>query len=357
MNAHSTDLPVTYRKASDVFSRDELSALTARSDLRGLWAIVSSWAIVAGALTLLAWWPNALTLALALCLIAGRQLAFGILQHEGCHGTLFETRWMNNVLTDWLCARPVWQHLAKYRAHHLRHHLKAGTDQDPDISLHAGYPITRGSMARKLLRDLSGITGLKLLLGLTLMDVGLFRWTVANHLERLPQKGRRFWEYPLTFLRNAWGMLLTNAVLFCILAATGHPWLYGVWVLAYLTPFPLFVRIRSIAEHGVRTRVPDAWENTRTTRAGWLMRATLAPVNVNYHTEHHVMASVPYHRLPEMHRILRERGAVPEPPSYFEVLALASSLPRGARAHRNPMVGSDESGAASAPTDAGSPSA
>lgn len=313
---------------AESLSREELAHFTKRSDLRGLWAIGASWAVVAGSFAIVARWPNVLTVALALILIAGRQLAFGILQHEAAHATLFETRWMNNVLADWLCARPVWQHVGKYRAHHLRHHLKAGTDQDPDISLHVGYPITRSSMMRKLFRDVVGITGLKLLFGLFLMDLGIIKWTVASDVEKLPQDGRRFWDYPITFLRNAGGMLITQAVLFGILTALGHPRLYGLWALAYITPFPLFVRVRSIAEHGVRNRVPDTLENTRTTRAGWLMRATVAPVRVSFHVEHHALASVPYYRLPELHALLRARDVVPAPPSYLDVMRLASSAPR-----------------------------
>ncbi len=321
-----TELPAdTRRKIRGLFTPEEIAQLTARSDLRGAWGIASTWAIIAGAMAVLAIWPNPFTFLLALIIIAGRQLALGILQHEGAHGTLFKTRWMNDVLTDWLCARPVWQHLPKYRSHHFVHHTKTGTEADPDISLHAGYPVSRRSLMRKFGRDLSGLTGLKVMLGLVLMDAGVYKWTVANHLTKLPQEGRRWFDYPLSFVRNAGGMIATNLVLFGVLAATGHTWLYGVWVLAYLTPFPLFVRIRSIAEHGVLERVPDMFRNTRTTRASLLMRMTVAPCNVNFHQEHHAMASVPYYRLPLMHRWMREKQAVQAPPTYGDVMRLASA--------------------------------
>ncbi|PTU32393.1 fatty acid desaturase family protein [Stenotrophobium rhamnosiphilum] len=321
-----TELPqATRRRINELFSREEIAQFTARSDWRGAWAVASTWLIIAASLFMLARWPNPLTFIAALVLIAGRQLALAILQHEAAHGTLFKTRWMNNFFGDWFCARPVWQHLQKYREHHFVHHTKTGTDADPDMSLHSGYPTTRSSMLRKTLRDVSGITGLKLMLGLVLMDAGLFKWTVSNHLEKLPQEGRRWWSYPLNFLRNASGMIITNAILFGVCAASGHAWLYGVWVLAYITPFPLFVRIRSLAEHGMLERVPDMFLNTRSTRAGWIARITVAPVNVNYHIEHHAMASVPFYRLPQMHRLLRERDAVPEAPGYLDVLRIAST--------------------------------
>ena len=320
-----TELPATtQRKLRDLFTREEIAQLTARSDWRGAWAIASTWLIIGLTFAALARWPNPLTFVAALALIAGRQLALAILEHEGAHGTLFKTRWMNDVFADWLCARPIWQHMHKYRAHHFVHHTKTGTEADPDISLHAGYPTTRASLMRKMRRDITGYTGIKLMIGLLLMDVGVLKWTVANDVERLPQDGRRWWDYPITFVRNAYGMLITNAILFGIFAATGHAWIYSVWVLAYITPFPLFVRIRSIAEHGMLERVPDMFLNTRTTRAGWLARLFVAPCHVNHHIEHHAMASVPYYRLPQMHRLMRDKAAVPEAPGYLQVLQIAA---------------------------------
>lgn len=317
--------PGSTRKLSDFFTKEEITALGERSDLRGALAIVGNWGLVGAAFVLLARAPGPITFVIALCVIAGRQLGLAILQHEGSHRTLFRTRWLNDVLTDYLCARPVWQHLGKYRAHHLRHHAKAGTDQDPDMALHVGFPTSRSSLRRKLIRDLVGITGLKTLVAFVMMDAEIIRWTVSNDVERLPQEGRTWYSYPIAFLRNASGMLVTNAVLFGILAACGHPALYGVWVLSFFTPHPLFVRIRSIAEHGCVTRSPDVLENTRTTRAGLLLRLTVAPNRVNYHIEHHLLAGVPFYRLPEMHRMLREKGVLGPAPSYWDVLQLASS--------------------------------
>jgi fatty acid desaturase len=326
LTATPTDLPVaTKRKLKDLFTKEQMAELTARSDLWGTWAIASTWGVIALAFAALAHWPHPLTFLAVMAVLGGRQLALAILQHEGSHGTLFKSRWANDVLTDWLCARPIWQNLPKYKVHHLGHHTRTGTLQDPDISLHEGYPVTRKSMARKMARDIVGLTGIKLVFGLVMMDAGVFKWTVANNVERLPQEGRTALERIATALRNMAPMLITNAALWGVLAATGHAWLYWAWVGAYLTFLPLFIRIRSIAEHGCLERSPDMFLNTRTTRAGWLARMTVAPVNVNYHMEHHLMASVPYHRLPYMHALLRQRSDVPEPPNYLQVLSLASS--------------------------------
>ncbi len=54
----------------------------------------------------------------------------------------------------------------------------------------------------------------------------------------------------------------------------------------------------------------------------------MAPHRVGYHLEHHLLMTVPYFRLPAMHRLLVERGAVPDGAvarGYLAVLRLASS--------------------------------
>jgi fatty acid desaturase len=106
---------------------------------------------------------------------------------------------------------------------------------------------------------------------------------------------------------------------------------YTAWVVAFVTSFGVVVRVRSIAEHACTEASADPFRNTRTTLAGPLARLLLAPHRVSYHLEHHLLMTVPYFRLPALHRLLAERGALPEGAvagGYAEVLRLAS---RGAR--------------------------
>lgn len=318
-------------RISELFTRAEIQQLCARSDWMGAWAVASTWAVIAlsfAALVLarehLPTWGFVLALLLGLLSIAGRQLCLAILQHDAAHGTLFQSKWGNDVLADWLCARPIWNQLHKYRPYHLVHHAKTSSAEDPDLSLVSGFPTSRRSLLRKFARDLSGLTGLKFLLGRLLMDAGVLKWTVANDVQRLPSHGRRWWDYALDFAANSAGMLLMNGLLLALLWQLGQAWLFGVWLLAYVTPFPLLLRIRSLAEHACLPRSASPLHNTRSTTAGWLARCTVAPLRVNFHIEHHLMASVPYYRLPQLHQLLRERELVPVSPSYWQVLKLVS---------------------------------
>jgi fatty acid desaturase len=319
------------RKITSIFSRDELRMLYERSNWRGFAAVGFTWTVIVATAAMLVWATSQPAIvavpvfALGVVVLGGRHLALAILHHEAAHRSLFETQWLNELVGDWVCARPIWNDLKKYRAHHFAHHRRTNQPDDPDLSLIEPFPTTRASVARKLARDLFGLTGLKYLVGRILMDTELVKWTVANDAVWLPRRGRRWWSYPVTFFRNATGALVVNALLLGACWASGHTWLYAVWVLSYVTPFPLFLRIRSLAEHACTEMTTDMFLNTRTTRAGLIARATVAPVRVNYHVEHHVLPGVPYFRLPLMHRMLRERGVIGPPPGYLDVLRVVSS--------------------------------
>ena len=45
-----------------------------------------------------------------------------------------------------------------YRKYHIRHHLNTQRPNDPDINLTSNYPISRKSLLRKFMRDLTGLT-------------------------------------------------------------------------------------------------------------------------------------------------------------------------------------------------------
>jgi fatty acid desaturase len=194
--------------------------------------------------------------------------------------------------------RPVWSDVARYRTHHLAHHAHTGTDRDPDLSLAPLEPMSRGSLVRKVLRDLSGVAGLRRVLALVLMDAGVLTYTVGGK-PRLVKRG--FGAALVSFVKNTWLVVVTNVALFAILALAGAGWAYLAWPIAWLTTFGLYLRLRMLAEHACLARGSDILRNTRTTRANLLARATVAPLHVNYHLEHHLLPTTPWHKLPALH--------------------------------------------------------
>ena len=162
---------------------------------------------------------------------------------------------------------------------------------DPDLGLVTPFPITRTSLRRKVVRDLSGQTGSK-------FAVAAFQRTFGR------------WNEDPAARRAAIGVATTNAVLLAILTAVGHPALYLLWAGAWLTTNTLVTRIRSIAEHALTPSAAEPRGLTRTTIASWWERLLIAPNCVNYHMEHHLLITVPHYNLRAMHERLVELGVV-----------------------------------------------
>lgn len=311
-DARATSAQPEWLKAISVAERKELCQLR---DWRSWLTLTVTWALVFAAMALVAWAPNPLTVVVALVLIGTRQLGLAVIMHEAAHRTLFRSRRLNDWAGSWLGAYPIWASIETYRPYHLKHHAKNWTAEDPDLGLATPFPITMASFRRKILRDLTGRTGLKFARFSLKRDVGFF---AAGGPKR--RDGGRA-------LR---GMLITNAVLLCLLALAGHPFLYLLWPAAWLTTYTLVSRFRSIAEHSMSPDPTDELLNSRTTLTRWWERLLLAPNRVNFHLEHHLLMTVPHYNLPRMHRLLRERGVLDHAlvaKGYFGTLRQAASRP------------------------------
>ena len=287
-------------KSSELLTPEQVQRLRGKSDFVGALLVLHAWALILGSMALFVWWPNPFTFLLAVMVIGGRQLGLAILMHDAAHGVLFANRRLNDFVGAWLCAFPVFTSLSLYRPYHLQHHRFTQQAEDPDLGLSAAFPITRKSLWRKVVRDLSGQTA----------------------FTRRREQFRRG-----IGLREG---LIVNAVLWAGLAAAGYWWLYPVlWLLPLATWYQLVSRIRNIAEHAVVPDNDDPLRNTRTTYANPIIRLLVAPYWVNYHLEHHLFMFMPCWRLPQAHRALLAAGrgeAMELQPGYRAVLRAATSL-------------------------------
>lgn len=284
------------------FTKDEIRDLRAIREHRAWLTLFVNYGLIAASMALVAYLPSVLTVALALWIIGARQLGLAVVMHESAHFTLFKNRKLNDFAGNWLAGYPIYLSATMYRAHHLEHHAKTWTDADPDLSLATAFPVSRASMARKVMRDLLGITGLKKLIGTTYLVIKVIRGAEVDS-GTLPMKMERG-----PAIRMLVGTAITNLILFGILWSAGHPALYLLWFGAWMTTNNLVARIRSIAEHAVVPDPSDPMGQTRTVRAGWLERLLIAPNCVQYHLEHHLVMTVPHYNLPRFHAMMRERG-------------------------------------------------
>lgn len=278
-------------KPSDILSKEESHRLRQKSDLWGSWLILHCWGIILGSAALYAVFPNAITFLFAVAMIGGRQLGLSILMHEGSHGMLFKNRTLNERLTQWLCAWPMILNIHAYRVRHMAHHRFTRTEKDPENYLYTPFPVTRASMTRKFLRDLTGIVFLR-------TTYGIFRFIWGK------PEGRS-----TRLIGFYGGPLLVNLLLAGACASAGRIDLYFLmWLLPMATTYQLFLRVRNIAEHATVDDLQDPLKNSRTTLIGPIARTIFAPYWVNYHIEHHMLPYVPCYRLPEVHRLMLQRG-------------------------------------------------
>jgi fatty acid desaturase len=285
--------------SGDLLTLAELRDLRRISPLRGALLVAHAWVVIAGAMALYAAWPSWWTLAVAVPVIGGRQLGLSVLMHEAAHWLLFPGHPANTRVGAWLCSSPIGGgELSAYRRRHHLHHRHTGEAGDPDRDL----AVARGAFWRGVARDLGGVTALAWLLR------------------------QRPWRGDAPPLRGA---LVANAILFAALAAAGQWALYPLlWLLPLATWYPLAARLRDLSEHGRVGEATDPLRNARTTAAGWIARALLAPYWVNHHLEHHLLVFVPCWRLRDAHRLLLAKGHGPRmelAPGYAAVVRAAGA--------------------------------
>lgn len=276
-------------KPLDIFTREQWTALTRVSPWKAIALLAHAWAVIIAAIAFAIWASHPAAWIAAIIIIGGRQLGLGILMHDGAHGALHPKRKINNALGHWASGIAVGIDLHSYRTYHLSHHRFTQQDEDPDLVLSAPFPVSRASMIRKIARDILGLTFIK--------QRGLqFIGAVKSLLN-----GGKFSDHKALFQFWAMQILLISLSWF-----SGYGLVpYMLWFIALATTFPLFLRIRNIAEHAAApVGSNDPFTHARTTHANILARATVAPYWVNYHCEHHLFMGVPCYNLPKVHAIL-----------------------------------------------------
>ena len=287
--------------AKKYFSSDEIRPLAQRSNLMGAFLVAHCFFIIALAIFVFSIWPNIFTFIIAVMIIGSRQLGLAILMHDSAHRALFANDFLNEKIGYWVCGAPILADMFAYRHYHLMHHKHTQTENDPDLNLSKPFPTSIRSIIRRIIRDITGQTGIKSIYNQIRTAFKLaFDKDAIDSLTKQPQ----------SFKGNSISQpIIANLLLFIVMWIAGEWWWwFAFWLLPLVTWFQLVVRIRSMAAHAATDFSDNELQNVRTTYANPLVRLFLAPYWVNYHLEHHLIMHVPCWRLKKVHSLLLKKG-------------------------------------------------
>ncbi len=211
--------------------------------------------------------------------------------HECGHRTAFRTRWPNDVvyvIASFMDLRePV-----SWRWSHARHHddtIVVGRDRE--IAAQRGMPLWKHAAElvgwfetlaelRKLAANVAGR-----------VDAQDADFIPVSEQPRAVRSGRIMVLGLIAPVIAAVALGSVEPLLF----AGVLPTMYGRWLLV----------VYGLTQHaGLAEDVLDHRLNTRTVRMNAVNRFLY--LNMNFHTEHHMFPTVPYHRLPELHEAVRD---------------------------------------------------
>ena len=284
--------------------KERLRELTKRSDLRG-WLQAGSFLLIYIALTAAVvffftrrlWVPMGVACYAHALFLGMMSMAAAV--HELSHGTPFRTRAINELFYH-LFSFLTWNNPVHFRASHIQHHhpftVYHGLDKE----------VIQGPVADKL-------RWVNILCWCT-FD---FRWFAlfmrVNVLHALGNADADFFSWNPLLPKNdprrramcTWARIVVVLYLLIIGAAI----VFQVWVVIFLVFSSFFARILAnmtgILQHtGLGSDTPDWRVVCHTVRFNPLLRYLYW--NMNYHTEHHMYAAVPFFNMSKLRAVLEE---------------------------------------------------
>ncbi|MCG8419169.1 MAG: fatty acid desaturase family protein [Proteobacteria bacterium] len=265
--------------------------------------------IIAAAVAFAVYFPSFWAWLGAAVVIATRQHALLILMHEASHRHLFTSRPWSELVSDILCAFPMNITTLGYKHEHLAHHRHTNTPNDPYWVIARNDPATW-----QFPKSWPGTV--RVLVG------DCIALHIPRHLAVVWP-----WTYPARLLGKAlprlsaaehvryWGYVAVAAT--ALTLASGWIHYFVLWLLPSLTIMMALFRIRALAEHPYTRAGADELLETRRVDGPLWQKFLFAPLNINYHLEHHLFPSVPYYNLPRLGAELQHRGVYRTGKNYF----------------------------------------
>lgn len=322
------------------------------------------------------WWHIPVAL-IAIFILGASQHQFGGVVHEGTHHILFADRKLNEFISDWFAAFPIYTSTYQFRVHHLAHHQFVNdAERDPDWqqlkeSGHwLDFPITHLEFIAVLARQLwlpnlfrytiarakfsalgfddnpykdesrSGSKwptriGILYAVGAPAASIGLLAaghgaaalsavgalWAaVAVYYALAPEKdfpGTRM-EPIISHRATSLGRVTFMAIVYGAITAVeaeglGPAWNY--YGLYWILPLFTTFPLFMVLRQWVQHGNADRgrYTNTRVFLVNPFIRYAVFPWGMDYHLPHHIMASVPHYKLKTLHEVLSKRD-----PDYAE---------------------------------------
>jgi len=215
--------------------------------------------------------------------------------HESSHGTAFKTDWMNNLLYE-IASFMVFRQSTVWRWSHTRHHSDTIIrGRDPEIA------VPKPPRIGNILLGFIGIRGsVPEIRRIFLHASGKIDPEVATYLPEYEYKTVIYKAriYIVIYLFVIGLSVYSQSLL--PLMFIGLPVIFGSWLM------PVY----GLTQHaGLQENVLDHRLNCRTVYMNRVNRYLYW--NMNYHVEHHMFPLVPYHALPELHKLVKEDCPVP----------------------------------------------
>ncbi|MEY2554210.1 MAG: hypothetical protein QOC57_2070 [Ilumatobacteraceae bacterium] len=215
--------------------------------------------------------------------------------HENGHGTAFRSRWASDAIY-YLASFMLLREPTLWRWSHVRHHSDTIiVGRDPEIAF--PRPPTLRRILPNYVHLFNGPAMLKRVFAHAFgrIDADARDFVPEHDLRRVVWEARAFVLILLGVV--GWSLVSWSIV---PLLFIGLPSFYGVWLLLFF----------GMTQHaGLPEDVLDHRLNTRTIYMNPVFRFLY--LNMNYHTEHHLFPSVPYHALPALHHEIK--AYLPEP--------------------------------------------
>lgn len=289
--AEETQKYLPYRPK--LLTSDELRCLNELCPARAVRDAILLWLQIVAAWCAVSLWPAWWVVVPAIPVIGTRYYALYIIGHDGLHRRLFRDRRTNDLWNDLLILGAIGAITRLNRTNHMRHHATLALPGDPD---RYKYIADNKPTRVRYVLALTGIPYLARAVG----NVFFGRSTPATPAEATAGYSARD-----LLILGGWQVGLIAGL------SLGVGW--WAYPLLWLLPVYAFTYAADIArvflEHSLPNDDGPTASRLVTYTGSWFERQFFAPMNMNFHTAHHLWPSIPYYHLAEADRAIRQSPA------------------------------------------------